>query len=122
MFLRIVAALMLGLYSGAAAAQQQERTTLDLTRDCRPVLGREIPNNVPSGFCAGVFYMVEGLTRLRDQSGRPLVRACLPEPIRTLDLVNAFVQWSDRNPQQSHQPAMIGAITAIVVTYPCGQR
>jgi hypothetical protein len=122
MLLRMSVALVLVLCSRSAAAQQQEHTVLDLTRDCRPALGAEIPNNVGTGFCAGVFYMVEGLARIVDEAGRPLVRACLPSPIRTLDLVNAFVRWSDTNPQQSHQPAMIGAITAIVTTYPCGRR
>ena len=86
------------------------------------MLGAEMPNNVATGFRAGVFYMVEGLMRIRDQAGRPVVTACLPEGIRTLDLVNAFVQWCDRNPQQSDQLAMIGAISSIVDSYPCRRR
>ena len=79
MLLRMLLALAFTLHASFAAAQQHVRTVLDLTGDCRPVLGAEIPNTVPSGFCAGVFYMVEGLTRLRDQSGRAVVGACLPE-------------------------------------------
>jgi hypothetical protein len=122
MLLPISGALGLALCAacaGSAAAQQQVRTVQDLTRDCRPVLGAEIPNNVASGFCAGVFYMVEGLTRIRDRAGHPLLTACLPEGIKTLELVNAFVQWSDRNPQQSNELAMTGAINSILLAYPC---
>ena len=121
MLLRMPAAVVLTLCSSSAVAQQV-RTVQDLTRDCRPVLSDEMPNNVATGFCAGVFYMVEGLTRIRDQAGRPVIVACLPVGIRTLDLVSAFVRWSDSNPQQAQQLAIIGAINSVVFAYPCGGR
>jgi hypothetical protein len=120
----IIVILILMLAPSRADAQQATPyTILELATHCRGLLQPQWTATYEAGLCLGTFRMVQALTVLQIyNSGQPVINACPPDAVGVPDMINAFVRWSDGNPERSREPAAIGAWTAIMDTYPCRRQ
>jgi hypothetical protein len=101
--------------------------TEQLIEWCKVVVSGEYHSSPPGpdqylkaedyGFCLGYFqaFMERTLDTLPPQS-RLL---CLPDSVRTPELILVFIKYIENNPNQLHKPASTTLWDALVKAYPC---
>lgn len=134
----IVAAVLLcfaGLISTAAVAQNfdtpEGKTTQYLRDACRDAVnGLDADDSPLTPYCYGYFvgfadlYRADQLAGGKSEGGikRVVEVICIPSAVKVQQLIEVFVSWANKHPEQLHNPRIGGLVVAFAEAFPCEKR
>ena len=111
------------------ASSSYATTAEEMLSGCRAIAqapvranGIVVPNTSDTQMCWGAFLVVNALTGFFDETGKPILGACVPDESTLTQLVAVFVEHVDRNPAVRSQEFTRVAINAVLQAFPCPKK
>lgn len=122
MLFRSIVAILI-LCSPAKAAEPTFRTIQDLLGDCK---SDDVARKIGCiAYVSGVGDMM-GVVKIarqavpdEEQVSWNFVAVCSTESITAGQMMQAFINWAEKNPKEWQKPIIVGAWNALRETWPC---
>ncbi len=122
------AAFQLLLACGATA---DPYTAEEMASECRSLLASakttadpdalELENTFSTGACWGAFLSIQQFVTLKvDGARNPMFRACVPEDVTLVQLIQLFGSYTKAHPEREGEPYTVVALAAIREAFRCG--
>ena len=78
-----------------------------------------LPNTESAGWCWGAFEVLQRLIVYSDQSNQHLFRICAPPESTRVQIINIFLAYAKRHPEQLDQEFTDVALDSLIKSFPC---
>lgn len=103
-------------------ASEKAATVGTVAEDCRVAASQRNLSGFSSGNCMGFIVGIMHMNELFFSSLPVSKRMCPPDAVSGMQAVRVFLKWADANPEQHHQPGVIGVQESLKTAFPCPSR